>query len=51
MVTSGTISPVLKTGIGLGYVKPEFAKAGTVIGIRVRNKSLKAEVTQLPFRK
>jgi aminomethyltransferase len=51
VVTSGTISPVLKTGIGLGYVKPEFAKAGTVIGIRVRNKSLKADVTQLPFRK
>jgi aminomethyltransferase len=50
-VTSGTISPVLKAGIGLGYVKPEHAKAGTPIYIKVRNKNLKAEVTQLPFRK
>ncbi len=50
-VTSGTISPVLKAGIGLGYVKPEYAKAGTPIYIKVRNKNLKAEVTQLPFRK
>ena len=50
-VTSGTISPVLKAGIGLGYVKPEYAKAGTAIYIKVRNKGLKAEVTQLPFRK
>ncbi len=50
-VTSGTISPVLKAGIGLGYVKSEYAKAGTPIYIKVRNKNLKAEVTQLPFRK
>ncbi len=50
-VTSGTMSPVLKVGIGLGYVKPEYAKAGTEIYISVRNKPLKAEVTKLPFRK
>lgn len=50
-VTSGTMSPTLKVGIGLGYVKPEFAKAGTEIFIKVRNKNLKAEVTKLPFRK
>jgi aminomethyltransferase len=51
VVTSGTISPMLKIGIGLGYVKPEYAKAGTEIFIKVRNKNLKAEVTKLPFRK
>lgn len=50
-VTSGTMSPTLKVGIGLGYVKPEYAKAGTEIFIKVRNKNLKAEVTKLPFRK
>ena len=50
-VTSGTISPMLKVGIGLGYMKPEYAKAGTEIYIKVRNKNLKAEVTKLPFRK
>lgn len=50
-VTSGTMSPTLKVGIGLGYVKPEYAKAGTEIFIKVRNRNLKAEVTKLPFRK
>ena len=50
-VTSGSMSPTLKVGIGLGYVKPEYAKAGTEIFIKVRNKNLKAEVTKLPFRK
>ena len=50
-VTSGTISPFLKEGIGMGYVKPEYAKAGTEIYVRVRNKNLKAEVIKPPFRK
>ena len=51
VVTSGTMSPVLKKGIGMGYVKPEFAKAGTDIFIKVRNKNLKAQVVKAPFRK
>ena len=50
VVTSGTMSPVLKKGIGMGYVKPEFAKAGTDIFIKVRNKNLKAQVVKAPFR-
>lgn len=50
-VTSGTMSPVLKIGIGMGYVKTEFAKVGTPIFIKVRNKSLKAQVVKPPFRK
>lgn len=48
-VTSGTSSPMLKIGIGMGYVKREFAKVGTEIFVSVRNKSLKAEVVKLPF--
>lgn len=50
-VTSGTMAPSLKVGIGMGYVKPEYAKAGTEIAIKVRNKNLKAEVVKVPFRK
>jgi aminomethyltransferase len=49
-VTSGTMSPVLKTGIGMGYIKPEFAKPGTEIYIKVRNRNLKANVVKPPFR-
>lgn len=49
VVTSGTMSPCLKTGIGMGYVKPEFTKADTEITIIVREKPLKAKVVKLPF--
>ena len=50
-VTSGTMSPVRKIGIGMGYVKPEFAKPGTEICIDVRGRKLKAQVVKPPFRK
>ncbi|RNC65884.1 glycine cleavage system aminomethyltransferase GcvT [Proteiniphilum sp. X52] len=50
-VTSGTISPVLKIGVGMGYVKPELAKPGTEIYIKVRNRNLRANVVKPPFRK
>ena len=43
------MSPCLKIGIGMGYVKPEFAKAGTQIAVEVRGRLLKAEVVRLPF--
>jgi aminomethyltransferase len=48
-VTSGTQSPVLQQGIGLGYVSTSFSKVGTEIFIPLRGKLLKAEVVKLPF--
>lgn len=48
-VTSGTMSPCLKVGIGLGYVKTEFAKVGTVIAVVIRDRLIKAEVVKYPF--
>lgn len=48
-VTSGTQSPILKEGIGLGYVTKEHSNFGSEIYIKVRNKLLKAEVVKLPF--
>lgn len=50
-VTSGTMSPSLKKGIGLGYVKAEYKDPGTKIGILIRNKIIACEVVKLPFRK
>lgn len=50
-VTSGTMSPTLKQGIGMGYVKTDHSKIGSTIYIKVRDKSLKAEVAKAPFRK
>jgi aminomethyltransferase len=49
VVTSGTSSPSLKVGIGMGYVKRENSKVGENIFIEVRNKQLKAEIVKLPF--
>ena len=49
---SGTQSPSLNLGIGLGYVPPQFAKAGTQIEIEIRGKRFAAEVVAKPiFRK
>ncbi len=48
-VVSGTQSPSLSTGIGLGYVPPEFAKAGTVIEIEIRGKRAPAIVVAKPI--
>lgn len=48
-VTSGSLSPVLNTGIGLGYVKTAFAKEGTTVLVDVRGRELKAEIQKTPF--
>lgn len=48
-VTSGSISPVLNKGIGLGYVAKEYSAFGTPIWIKVRNKNIPAEIVKLPF--
>jgi len=48
-VTSGTMSPILKKGIGMAYLKKGFWKVDTEIYIQVRNKKLKAKVAKPPF--
>ena len=48
-VVSGTQSPTLGIGIGMGYVPPEFAKANTVLGIEIRGKRPAAVVVPKPF--
>ena len=50
-VTSGTMSPTRKVGIGLGYVAAAFAKPGTEIYLDNRGRKLKAQVVKPPFRK
>lgn len=50
-VTSGTMSPLLKIGIGMAYVAVGESSPGTQIFIKIRNNMLKAEVVQLPFYK
>ncbi len=50
-VTSGTMSPSLSKGIGMGYVEFGQHKSGTEILIAVRNKKLKATIVKLPIYK
>jgi aminomethyltransferase len=50
-VTSGTMSPSLNIGIGMGYVSTENSNFGSEILIKIRNKNVKAVVTKFPFLK
>jgi aminomethyltransferase len=49
--TSGTQSPTLGIGIGLGYVPPQFAVPNTTIGVEIRGKPAPAVVVPRPFYK
>ena len=51
IVTSGTMAPSLGKGIGMGYVKSEFATEGTEIYIQIRNNRVKSKVVKMPFYK
>ena len=48
-VTSGTMSPVLEKGIGMGYIAKEYSAFGTEIFVQIRNKTIPAEIVKLPF--
>lgn len=49
IVTSGTLSPSLNIGIGMGYVPSEFSQVGAEIFVQIRNKNMKAEVSKMPL--
>jgi len=51
IVTSGTMSPSLGKGIGLGYVPTIFASVDSKINIQVRKNAIPATVVKLPFYK
>ena len=48
-VTSGTFSPTLDRGIGMGYVTRADAAPGTCITVSIRNREIPATVVPLPF--
>ena len=51
VVTSGTQSPSLNIGIGMGYVAAEHAQAGTEIEIEIRGRRFPAVVVRKPIYK
>lgn len=48
-VTSGTFSPSLQQSIGMGYVATAYTTEGTIIGVQIRQRNIKAKVVKLPF--
>ena len=49
-VTSGTQSPSLSKGIGLGYIDPAYTRPGTQVYIGIRDKMIGAKIARIPFR-
>jgi aminomethyltransferase len=50
-VTSGTMSPMLRKGIGMGYIETAHAKLGNTVYINIREKLMPAVIEKLPFYK
>jgi len=48
-LTSGTFSPLLKYGIGMGYVQVLQAQEGTMVNVKIRDKLTKAKIVPFPF--
>lgn len=48
-LTSGTFSPLLKYGIGMGYVQTSHAPEGNAVSVRIREKMVKGRITLFPF--
>jgi len=48
-LTSGTFSPLLNYGIGIGYVQTPYALEGNIVNVRVRHKMAKAKIVSFPF--
>lgn len=51
MLTSGTFSPTLQVGIGMGYVKKEYAVIDAPIKVKIREQVKSAQIVKLPFYK
>lgn len=51
VVTSGTMSPSLGKGIGLGYVPTIFSEVGSKINVQIRKNAIPATIVKSPFYK
>ena len=49
VVTSGTLSPLLNTGIAMGYIKTELAREGGIVQIEIRERLEEAKIVKPPF--
>ncbi len=45
-ITSGTLSPILNCGIGLGYINKKYNKINDIIYIKIRNNMVKGKISR-----
>lgn len=48
-ITSGTFSPTISSGIGLGYICSKYSAPGTKVKIDIRGKKINGVVVNIPF--
>ena len=48
-LTSGTFSPLLKCGIGMGYIQISNAQEGNIVNVKIRDKLVKGKIIPFPF--
>jgi aminomethyltransferase len=48
-VTSGTFSPSLERGIGMGYVEAAYAETGRTVNVLIRGTEVPASIVKIPF--
>ena len=48
-ITSGTFSPLLNLGIGMGYVQTPYSQEGNTVGVSIRGKTAKGRIAAFPF--
>ena len=48
-ITSGTMSPSLSKGIGMGYIDSDKSMINSKVGIKIRNKVIAAKIVKTPF--
>ncbi len=48
-LTSGTFSPLLKRGVGMGYVKLSETQEGNTVSVKIREKKAQARIASFPL--
>jgi aminomethyltransferase len=48
-ITSGTFSPLLKYGIGMGYIQAFHAQEGNIVNVQIRDKMVKGKLAPFPL--
>lgn len=48
-LTSGTFSPLLNIGVGMGYVQKPHAQFGNTVSVRIRDRTADAEISEFPL--